>query len=1048
MQPTRLLASSLALGLLLAAGPVSAQQFYGTNFDTIAVDVPAEQLAVPGLTFSSNPSGVWLVQDVGFIALTGRALVQPETPGTLDIICPPSRSVLLTFAMDAPPGLSSLVVQAFDGESVVAQVTERTSVGETYGEGVVVLSSATSFRRVRISASPASTLMAIDNLFIYDTAACVAPTQAPAIRTLASTPVIAGRPFTLEWDPVFDLATGGSYVVETAFSSSFSSVDTYSTTGTSAVIPTTASTAGRTLYVRVRAVQACGAAGPNSTPAAFSLTAAPATFVTTVSSVPLTTSAGSATSGSARFRNVGGAAGTLSLSVAGGFQLDRTSLSLAPNEEGVVGVSASGALVASAGSVKSTLSATSGDLKLTVPVTLTVTGSATTDRTGTRVAPSLATVTFVAPAGQNPAPRTITLAVGPITGSGPVYLVPSVGPGGAWLDLSGDYARPISSPGTVSLTLAVNRSARSAEDGVAPYRTLVKVKADGANDAEDVAVIEVIDLEPGTVVAGTDRAPLQGRVPSAVRGWSPSRQALAAQPPPGGTSFIVPSAVKASGGAGALFSSDGWLKNQGSTPVAATFYFTPDGKDGLTDPSVLKSTRTVPAGTTFRLSELLPSVFGVADTSGQVEIRSPGTSSLTLRTTVESVTAGDARSRYGTEIPTVSYGSGVGKDDGELVIPGIDEDDANRVNLILTETTGSSATVQITVTNGTGQQLGARPFTVPAYGKIQVNGLVKAIVGDAATLTGGWAGLTVTAGAGRVVPVATVIDNKSNSFSAIKGRAPGITTTISGRSEPLAVAAGASLVVPSAARLTGAFNTRYTTSLSMVNGTATNALLTLTYNYVDVEDGGKAKSVTKNVTLPPRGALSKSLGKDVVADLFGITVPSYGWMKLDGDVARIVALSGISALVDSNDASRGVKTSQVDGVLTSSPDVMGKQELERRFAGAEKSVQRRTNVIFVEVTGQPCNLVLALNSPTGSPLAQRQVTVQGSQYLQINDVFGSGPNGLNLGDGPFQNAEVTARVVSGDGRVIGLATVIDNVSNNPEVFVLKPAGTPTPSLGF
>jgi len=1050
MRLDRLL-SSVLLAVVLTASSARAQQSYGTDFDSFPSFIFAEQLNVPGVTFSSNPVNSWVTAPSFFQDLTGQVLFQPTgEAGTLDVVFPAIRSVSLTFAMNALVGQSSVVVQAIEGSTVVAQVTQVTVVSDqgSFGEGVVTLASSTPFHKVRISSLPADVEIAIDNLFGYTDTVCVAPTRAPVIRTSASTTVVAGRSFTLDWDPAFGLATGGSYVVETAFSPSFSSVDaTYSTFETFAIIPVSSTSAGRTLYTRVRAVQACGAAGPNSSAVGFTVSAAAASFEVTTAAAALTTSIGKLPpAGSVAFRNTGGTSGTLSLSVTGGLQLDRPSLALAPGQVGTVSVSATSVLVANAGSVKGTLTGTYGNDKVTVPVSLTVTGAATTDRTGTRVAPSLATVSFSAPSGQNPAPRTVLLAVGPITGTGSVYLVPSVGPGGAWLDLSGDFTRPISAPGTVSLTLSVNRSARSAGDGAASsYRTLVKVKADGASD-DDAAVIEVVDYEPGTVVSGTDRLLPEGRVPNAAQGWGRSRQALAAVPPPDGTSFIVPSAVKAVGNAGAQFSSDGWLKNLGSTPVSATFYFTPDGKNGLTDPSVLKATRSLPAGTTFRLSELLPSIFGVADTSGQVEIRSAGASSLTLRTAVESVTGGDATSRYGTEIPTVSYGSGVGLGGGELVIPGIDEDDANRSNVILAETTGNEATAKITITTASGQEIGTTSITIPPYGKKQINALIKTVFGQAATLTGGWAGLTVTAGAGKVAAIATVIDNKSNSFSAIKGRAPGITTTVSGRTEPLAVTAAASLVVPSAARLTGAFNTQYTTSLTMVNGTATNAILSLTYNYIDVNDGSKAKSVTKNVTLPPRGALAKSLGKDVVSDLFGIKVPSYGWMKLDGDVTRIVALSAISALVDANDASKGVKTSQVDGVLTSSPDVMGKQELERRFSGAEKSVQRRTNVIFVEVTGQPCDVLLSLNGPTGNPLAQKTVSVTGNQYLQINDVFG--PNGLDLGDGPFQNMEVTARVLSGDGRVIGVATVIDNVSRNPEVWVMKPAGTPTPSLGF
>ena len=77
-------------------------------------------------------------------------------------------------------------------------------------------------------------------------------------------------------------------------------------------------------------------------------------------------------------------------------------------------------------------------------------------------------------------------------------------------------------------------------------------------------------------------------------------------------------------------------------------------------------------------------------------------------------------------------------------------------------------------------------------------------------------------------------------------------------------------------------------------------------------------------------------------------------------------------------------------------------------------------------------------SRTGEVLAERAFTVQPWQYFQINDVFGDA--GLGLGAGPFQDVVLGARVVSGSGRVVGVATVNDNISRSPEIFVLKPPG--------
>jgi len=92
-------------------------------------------------------------------------------------------------------------------------------------------------------------------------------------------------------------------------------------------------------------------------------------------------------------------------------------------------------------------------------------------------------------------------------------------------------------------------------------------------------------------------------------------------------------------------------------------------------------------------------------------------------------------------------------------------------------------------------------------------------------------------------------------------------------------------------------------------------------------------------------------------------------------------------------------------------------------------------------------VTVRLSSPTGDSLGEQTFTVGPNEYRQINDVFGGG--GVNAGDGPFQDVEVGAQVVSGSGRVLALATVIDNLSFNPEVFILAPpAPPPDPTIGF
>jgi len=858
------------------------------------------------------------------------------------------------------------------------------------------------------------------------------PPGAPKLNG-AATSIVSGQNLLVSWQSASGLTLGGSYVVETSKDSSFASLDASAgTTQTSSLVPTLASAADYTLFVRVRAVQECGA---STVSAPISLTARgmSASFLLTNTGPAWIARAGDAPpSAVVSFRNTGAVSGRLRFQGIGGFfDVSPPSLDVPAGATGSVTLTAKAAASpgASSGTLVATFTGRAGDEQIATPVTLTVIpADAATDRTGTRARASAATIVFSAPAGQNPAAGSVTIRLDPIVGPGPVYLSASVNPGGSWLVLPSSLSAPITDSGPYDLTLSVDRSKRTGKDGPAPLRTLLQITPVGASPS-DAAVIEVIDVETTTVQASGGAA----------------RVGVA---PPGGTSFIVPTTVEATGAGGAVFSTDGWLRNEAASDVKADLFYAPQDKDGLADAGVLKATVTIPGGSTLRLSTLVSSVFQTSGT-GQVEIRAPSPRGLSLRTVVESVTGGDPTTRYGTEIPTTAYGAGIGAGQGELVVPGIDDDASSRANLILAETTGAPAQVNVTINDSSGQQVAATadPITVPPYGKAQINRLVDSLK-KGQTLSGGWAGVSVASGAGKVVALATVIDNASTSFSAIQGRAPRANVPASGPRALLAVPS--TLIVPSAARLPGAFNTQFITNLSMVNGTAATASLTLTYNYIDVDDGNKAKTVERPLTIRGRGALGKDFGTDVILNLFGVSNRSYGWIKVEGDVARVVAVSTVAAQVDPDDRSKGFKSAQVNGVLSDSPDVMGAADAEHRFAGTEKSIQRRTNLVLVETAAQPCSVTLRAYGPTGDKLAEKTVDIGANEYKQINDILGTGGNALALGDGPYQNVGVSAQVTApGSCRVIALATVNDNISRNPEIFVLTlPGPAPDSTIGF
>lgn len=832
--------------------------------------------------------------------------------------------------------------------------------------------------------------------------------------------VTSGRPVAFSWNGPPAFPPGSHYLFETSLDG-FATIDrTYSTTGLSAVVGTKASSTDSTVSGRVRTVLSCGSMSLSSNVVNVRVAAAPASFVRKGGSPSLVAVlGGNAPSAMVTFKNTGAVGGTLSFTASSDFfRVDMPSAFVAPGAETTVKVIGNAGGTYSTSFLQGVLTAAWDGGSIMTPVTLRVVPNAIS---GARARATTPTILFSAPAGGSPDAQQLTINVSGGKIGVPVSLVPRIEPAGAWLNVGLEVGRDLSADDSLSLTLSVKRSRRSMEESSNLVRTLLFLTPYGGDPEKDGAVVEILDLDtlsPGPAAGLRGSAPIGG-------------------------SIILPSAVRAISGVdpNQVFTSDGWIRSLASFPVTADVYCTVNGFDGLNSAGGLaKTSVTLPAFGTFRTADLMRTLFGANGVSANIELRSPFIGALSFRSTTDSVKGGDPVSRFGTEIPAVSFGSGVSLGEPELMVTGVDSDARNRSNLILAETFGAAATAQITVNGPDGSLLRTITQPVPALSKIQING--ADLVPDGTS--GGWVGVSVVAGAGHLVPVATIIDNASGSFSAVLGQVQ--RSAQAAKKRPLA-AGPLRYLMPTAVRLTGANNTAYTTSMSMVNGTAQNASLTFTYRYTDLDDGNQVKTAVQSRVIPPRGTFPKNLGADILASFFGVTHRSFGSIYVDGDVTKVTGVVAVSTAVDPGDPSKGVKTSQVPGVFLDSPSIMPKGAVEHRFTGLEKSTQRRSNLVLLEVDGQPATVTVRLSNANGDSLGEQTFSVGPGEYKQVTDIFGS--SGVNAGDGPFQDIEVSATVVSGTGRVLALASIIDNISFNPEVFILTPpAPPPDPTIGF
>jgi len=292
-------------------------------------------------------------------------------------------------------------------------------------------------------------------------------------------------------------------------------------------------------------------------------------------------------------------------------------------------------------------------------------------------------------------------------------------------------------------------------------------------------------------------------------------------------------------------------------------------------------------------------------------------------------------------------------------------------------------------------------------------------------------------GAGRVVAMATVVDNASASFSVLTGRpVPG-----------LAAAGGVSQAIPSIVHASGV-NALFTTELSITNGTQDPAPLALSYTYSGTDESGTpvAGTVPRFLTLAPRSSLPIESGRDAVVNLFRRPASSNtsGGLRVEGAaVGQVVARATISTPVDLSDKTRGTMSSEFASDLSVSLRVVGQGAASTAVcAGIRKWAGERVNLILTEMTGQAARVRLRAGTTGGGTLAAKEYLLSANQKLQVNDIFG-GDGGLGLGEAPLEGILFTLEATGTEsGRAFGALTVIDNETSSSRILFFGPPGPP------
>jgi len=853
------------------------------------------------------------------------------------------------------------------------------------------------------------------------TAACPAPAAPRATGPAGALP--PGSAFSLAWNDVLGAADpAGTYEAQLALDTAFSLVvESRSTPARSATF-TVPADAAEVVFARVRAVASCGTAGPWSSFVAVGVARPPAIVLLTQGQTPFwaVKQGDPLPAATLRFRNVGAAPAAVAIAASGGFfTVSPSSATLAPGEETAVRLSGTAGATSQAGTRQGSVTSTWAGGSVTAAVTLAVAESLAgavplLDRDRVHNLASGGGVSTQAVAVTNPGDVPIRLAT-------PALL------GGGWLSIEpADLAAPLPPRETRNLRLRIDRGLRSAADGPPPVSGQLELLAVGAPRG---SLLRVFDAEPPTVGSLATRVPADPDLPT----------------------FVVPTAVHAAGLEGALFTSDGWIRNLSAEPVTVDLLATPAGGG-----PALRVEQTLPPLSLVRLYDFVLGLFGQSGLSANVEVRPRKLSDaaqFVVRAVAEGQPAGGRRNeRYAAEIPVYGSGSGTGVGRAPLVMSGLDVTPSVRTNVILSETSGSPAAVRLTLVSpeGTSVATSAAPLHVPAWGVTQSSLQDYLALGTGAVVRGATLLVEGVSGAGRVVALGTAIDNVSQSFRALTvatARTP--TSTARSAADPPPV------VVPSIVHSSGVNDTFFTTRLSVTNLAAAPAPLRLAYSYSGTDATGSPVSGTKTVdlTLGPRASLPVTQGDDVVARLFALPT---GWntsgaLRVEGAGVLQCMVNSWVQTVDAHTPDRNLKFASVPGFASTSRSVVGPGgEPALLSSGVSKVAGWRTNLILTEVSGQPADVrVRLVDGVTGLALGQTDVlSLAPFEKRQVNDASLWGLLGLPVGHRDRLQMVIES-AGPGAGRVAALLTEIAGDGTNATLVTpFGPAGPPGPVIEF
>jgi hypothetical protein len=659
-----------------------------------------------------------------------------------------------------------------------------------------------------------------------------------------------------------------------------------------------------------------------------------------------------------------------------------------------------------------------------------------------------------------------------------------------WLSVrslgEGLWDRPMSAGEARSVEIVVDRTKRTSPTGT-QTGTISLVTAGASGRSSELVVVDDGDPPPVTAGPGVPSGP--GATGSTTR-----------------TRILFPSLANTPDGKGVgWFSSDVWVTNSDVvaaadvdlilTPVARSVTAGPGVPPASGAPTVHRISVTLAPGETRHFRNILGTAGLVGASS--LEVRSDATTvTATAVVTNEpyaaSASSGGLEERamagsplviqqppriFGSEMRPVAPGEGASVSDPEFVVSGLAFDANRRTNILLAETSGLDTLVRVQLfqSNGAPVTRGGEPVDfaqlVPGGQTVQIN--APDLYDQTATYASPYSYAIVTfqpgAGSvGSVVPLATVLDNRTQDFSLHVGTStrsldptrvpaaqlgagsrPAFSTTgdptslpYGGGPSPLFFPVGHSIGAPLAGGVQPFWKARVTMTNTNSNpGESRQAILSL------LDQTGNTPVTRAAFILPPGQTL---FFEDILTELFSLPEDghAYGGVRVEAIQRPDGTWSGTWQDVDvqteiytadpnagagpAGEFKTGMEAYPYWHGYSSFQSNLGTVQME----GAETSSRYRTNLILQEVGGAACEVAVAVYA-AGSfvPLAQTTIAVAPYDYFS-HELFRS-TLGLDLGE--LTDVRVVVRQTSGDGVFMAFVSKINLATGDPANIFLRPA---------